>query len=326
MQSSYRLICGDAKKSLEKIESNTVQTVITSPPYYNMRDYGFSEQIGLESSPEAYIQKLVEVFSEVKRTLRDDGTLWINIGDSYCDKSSAKLKKKDLIGIPWMLAFALRADGWYLRSDVIWSKPNPLPGGSSDKPISSHEYMFLLSKSEDYYYDAEATKETAVETNEDGSFKKRLKRDVWIVPVASFKGAHFAVFPTKLIEPCIAACSSNYGCCDKCKKPYKRLVEKNRYATRPGKKNKIDKKGFANRDSGRHLTETKTLGWEKNCSCDSTGLDKCTVMDIFCGSGTTGVVAMQNNAKFIGIDGQKEYIEIARTRLEEEQAKTIEGM
>lgn len=230
------------------------------PPYYGLRDYGVDGQIGLEATPEEYVQELVKVFQEVKRVLRNDGTLWLNLGDSYWanrsqnglayDKNSGKsenhmlrtggkhpsLKPKDLIGIPWMVAFALRADGWFLRSDIIWHKPNCMPESVTDRPTKAHEYIFLLSKSERYYYDHEAIKEQLTAEsikrnrygwggNEDRDYVKgkqnnmskyfgsdktieatdRNKRSVWAVSTASSSEAHFAVFPEKLIEPCVLA-------------------------------------------------------------------------------------------------------------------------
>ena len=229
------------------------QTCVTSPPYYGLRDYGHDGQIGLEETPEEYIAAMVEVFRCVWDVLEEDGTLWLNIGDSYCGTGSkgewvdpknpegrngqavsktqklAGYKSKDLIGIPWMLAFALRADGWYLRQDIIWHKPNPMPESMQDRCTKSHEYIFLMSKSPKYYYDHESIKEMA-STKSEGirfggnkygdnddpkyatksgnvskEYEKANKRSVWTVPVKPYAGAHFAVFPTDLIEPCILA-------------------------------------------------------------------------------------------------------------------------
>jgi len=218
------ILFGDCRDSL-KITANEEETVrmcVTSPPYYGLRDYGGEDcQIGLEESPEEYIQRLVEVFREVRNNLTEDGTLWVNIGDSYYNyrpgkaypkqtvasnrqdlpeyspKRSNKLdgyKEKDLIGIPWMFAFAMRADGWYLRQDIIWSKPNPMPESVRDRCTKSHEYIFLFSKSQNYYFDVDAIKEPT-----------RRKRSVWNVQTKPYKGAHFAVYPPELIEPCIKA-------------------------------------------------------------------------------------------------------------------------
>jgi site-specific DNA-methyltransferase (cytosine-N4-specific) len=210
---------GDATASLQRIPSNSVQCCVTSPPYWGLRDYGVQGQIGLEETIHQFINSLVSVFAEVRRVLKPDGLLWLNIGDSYTsggrtwrapDKKNPVramdvrpdtpegLKPKDLIGVPWRIAFALQADGWYLRSDIIWEKPNCMPESVKDRPTRSHEYIFLLSKSEKYYYDFAAIREQA------GS-KLRNKRTVWSVNTQPFPEAHFATFPPQLIEPCIMA-------------------------------------------------------------------------------------------------------------------------
>jgi DNA modification methylase len=227
------VLYGDCRDSLKKIRDANikVQMCVTSPPYYGLRDYGLEEnQIGLEESPEEYIAQLVEVFRLVKEVLADNGVLWVNIGDSYYNYRPGKgqvlakqsfansnqdlpqtrnprrgnklegLKDKDLIGIPWMLAFALRADGWYLRQDIIWSKNNSTPESVKDRCTKSHEYIFLLSKNKNYYFDVESIKEKTV----DGKDLKR-KKSVWQVNTKGYKGAHFAVYPPELIEPCILA-------------------------------------------------------------------------------------------------------------------------
>ena len=269
------LLLGDALQQLRRLEAESVHTCVTSPPYYNLRDYGINGQIGTEITPEEFIEKLVEVFHEVRRVLRPDGTLWVNIGDSYATRSGrqpprntrnscghtekrtpAGYKYKDLIGIPWMLAFALRDDGWYLRQDIIWAKTNPMPESVRDRCTKSHEYIFLLSKRRKYYFDAAAISEpiagsstkrymqnlenqrgsTRQPGKENGAMKavlprfggekygtseegehrtksgkvyiptlRRNKRDVWSVCTGGFRGAHFAAFPEKLIEPCILA-------------------------------------------------------------------------------------------------------------------------
>ena len=253
------ILFGDCRETLKEFDGKA-RTCVTSPPYYGLRDYGGEDkQIGQEESPEEYIQNLVEVFRSVRDVLTDDGTLWVNIGDSYynyrpgkgqalpkqsvsktkqdlpdkCAKRGNKLqglKEKDLIGIPWMLAFALRADGWYLRQDIIWHKPNPMPESVEDRCTKSHEYIFLLSKNKKYYYDHESIKEKAVgerwggnkpinldkSKDKDNTFSgltrprkmiydKRNKRSVWNVTSKSYKGAHFATYPPELIEPCIKA-------------------------------------------------------------------------------------------------------------------------
>jgi DNA modification methylase len=307
---------GDALSVLKTMPEQSVHCCVTSPPYFGLRDYGVEGQIGLERTPEEYVDKLVQVFREVRRVLRDDGTLWLNLGDSYsgsCQtggvnsisgkgksqphvkhKRNTNLKPKDLIGIPWMVAFALRADGWYLRSDIIWHKPNALPESVTDRPTKAHEYIFLLTKNLKYYYDAEAIKEPiAASTVERAKSKNnastrkdkgaaqlqsgltpeqqdkwysnidentvRNKRSVWTVTTKPFKGAHFAVFPPDLIEPCILA------------------------------------------------------------GCPVGG----TVLDPFAGSGTTLLVATQHNRKSIGIELNPEYIEIAKRRLNSVQLKLV---
>ena len=294
------VLLADALEGLRTLEPESVHTCVTSPPYYNLRDYGVAGQIGNEDTPEAFVEKLVEVFREVRRVLRPDGTLWVNIGDSYATRSGAQpptntrnscghtakrtpngYKYKDLIGIPWLLAFALRADGWYLRQDIIWNKSNCMPESVRDRCTKSHEYIFLLSKSERYYFDLQAIKEPAGTKGNARSFRgggaytggrsfnnsaevareshgnekneagTRNKRDVWTVSTTGFRGAHFAVFPEKLIEPCILA------------------------------------------------------------GCPEGG----TVLDPFTGSGTTGVVAKKLGRDFVGIEINPEYHKMALGRI-----------
>ncbi len=251
------ILYGDCRETLKNLTNLSVQTCVTSPPYYGLRDYGGEEkQLGQENSPKEYIDNLVNVFRIIKDKLSDDGTLWVNLGDSYynyrpgkgqsypkqsvsktnqdlptqCNKRGNKLdglKEKDLIGIPWMFAFAMRSDGWYLRQDIIWHKPNPMPESVKDRCTKSHEYIFLLSKNKKYYYDNEAIKEpvkqdwgTRNRTNgkyhNSGSglsphsgltksYDRKNKRDVWSITNKPYKGSHFAVFPPDLITPCILA-------------------------------------------------------------------------------------------------------------------------
>jgi site-specific DNA-methyltransferase (cytosine-N4-specific) len=224
-QNDFLLIVGDAKEELSKFKDNIFQSCITSPPYWGLRDYGISNQIGAEGLLEDYIKNLVDIFREVKRTLKEDGTLWLNIGDGYTsgnrgwrapDKKNRGramsyrpptpegLKPKDLVGVPWRLAFALQSDGWYLRSDIIWNKPNCQPESVKDRPTRSHEYVFLLTKSEKYFYDLEATMEDV----SNGSGKKN-RRTVWNINTKPFNGAHFAVFPPELVEVCLLTGSSS---------------------------------------------------------------------------------------------------------------------
>ena len=248
------ILFGDCRETLKNLTNSSARMCVTSPPYYGLRDYGGEKnQIGQEESPEEYVKQMVEVFRLVRDVLTDDGTLWLNIGDSYYNYRSdgnypkqtvsktrqdlpqstpvrgnklKGLKSKDLIGIPWMLAFALRADGWYLRQDIIWHKPNPMPESVQDRCTKAHEYIFLLSKSKNYFYDNEAIKEPAKDwgtrdrTNgkyhnpgsglapHSGltkSYATKNKRSVWSVTVKPYKGAHFATYPEDLVEPCILA-------------------------------------------------------------------------------------------------------------------------
>jgi DNA modification methylase len=259
----FEVIVGDAREQLKLLPDRAFHCCVTSPPYFGLRDYGCEGQLGLELTPDAFVAEMVAVFREVRRVLRDDGTLWLNIGDSYATgtKGGAKskagdknftskgtidqtvrhytyhgIKHKDLVGIPWMVAFALRADGWYLRQDIIWSKPNPMPESVTDRCTKAHEYIFLMTKAERYYYDADAIAEDAIgpaggntkpnksfehdpvkhrtkaglaasqeKARQAGGFVMRNKRSVWTVATAPFSEAHFATFPPALITPCILA-------------------------------------------------------------------------------------------------------------------------
>ncbi len=251
------IVQGDCLEVMRDLPDGCARMCVTSPPYWGLRDYGCEGQIGLEQTPDEYVARLVEVFHEVRRMLADDGTLWLNLGDSYAQSSKGGatgatstlnggiesqnaskhvyanrlapgLKPKDLVGIPWLVAFALRADGWYLRQDVIWHKPNPMPESVRDRFTKSHEHMFLLSKSQHYYWDAEAAQEPGVGGSRRrqesvgtkdaearagqlrtriagscGSTQFRNRRDVWTISTKPFKGAHFATFPPDLVEPCV---------------------------------------------------------------------------------------------------------------------------
>lgn len=265
MRGTVDIITGDCRATLRNMPEQSVHCCVTSPPYFGLRDYGHADQIGLEPTPDEFVAAMVAVFRDVRRVLRDDGTLWLNLGDSYASgtkgsggagkstlgpkrdlqnidfqkmqprKFSCGLADKQLIGIPWRVAFALQADGWYLRQDIIWHKPNPMPESVKDRCTKAHEYIFMLSKGPRYYYDADAVKEPLAETSiprlqqniaaqvgttranggakTNGNFKAqgdletglRNKRSVWTVTTKPFKGAHFATFPPDLVEPCILA-------------------------------------------------------------------------------------------------------------------------
>ena len=248
---NVKILIGDCRDVLRRLPDASVQCCVTSPPYFGLRDYGVAGQIGLEPTPDDFVAEMVAVFREVRRVLRGDGTLWLNLGDSYSTdgrkgrshmgtgmnsaystwsvRGGPGLKPKDLIGIPWRVAFALQADGWYLRSDIIWHKPNPMPESVTDRPTSAHEHVFLLSKSARYFYDAEAVREAnsnpdlaeCITPRKDrsgngewqpgtggrmGSVRDgRNLRNVWTVATKPFSGAHFATFPPALIEPCVKA-------------------------------------------------------------------------------------------------------------------------
>jgi len=294
------ILCGDSLAMLKTLPDASVRCCITSPPYWGLRDYGHEGQIGLERTPDEYVARIVEVFREVRRVLKDDGTLWLNLGDSYASNSHTQstpkayggrfgeaggsgrsvveteritvrrpdgwttgLKPKDLVGIPWRVAFALQADGWYLRQDIIWHKPNPMPESVTDRCTKAHEYVFLLTKAERYYFNAKAISERAtgagVEASGNGTADSvtvkdtRNKRSVWAITAKPFSGAHFAVMPEELALTCALA-------------------------------------GSAHGD---------------------------TILDPFSGAGTVGVVATKTGRKYVGIELNPEYVQIAERRIYE---------
>lgn len=268
------ILTGDALTVLKSLDRASVRCIVTSPPYYGLRDYGHKGQIGLEASPDEYVARLVEVFREARRVLTRDGTMWLNLGDSYGWRRSRE-RRKNLLGIPWRTAFALQADGWNLRQEIIWAKPAPMPESVKDRFTRSHETIFLFSKSRKYYFDADAVKEKAVsditiqcsrennkknhtagqkphagtlDTNGDGW---RNKRDVWTIPPEPYRGAHFATFPAELARTCI-------------------------------------KTGSARGD---------------------------TVLDMFSGSGTVGVACILEGREYIGIELNPDYVKLQEERL-----------
>ena len=315
---------GDALEVLATLPAGSAHCCVTSPPYWNLRDYGVEGQIGLEKTPEEYVKRLVEVFRAVWRVLREDGTLWVNLGDSYATRWRSRrdrggagiressrdrqgavpegLKHKDLIGIPWRVAFAFQADGWHLRSDIIWSKPNPMPESVVDRPTKAHEYLFLLSKSPQYYFDAEAVREKAEarplsswgerkahepmrrgDPGESGQINRtatlashpgRNIRTVWTIATHPFPSAHFATFPPRLVEPCIKAATSEKGCCSICGASWEREVDREfvpQGDVSPEKLLKGSLKGM-DQSSGwaetpRGAVTTRTTGWASACSC-----------------------------------------------------------
>jgi DNA modification methylase len=381
---SYLLIRGDAQRI--PLADKSVHMVLTSPPYYGLRDYGCAGQIGLEETPEQYTSTLVDVFREVRRVLRDDGVVWLNLGDSYSSspsnqngrsregfhggnterwvsqgrrcRSDCGLAPKQLLGIPWRVAFALQDDGWYLRADCVWSKPNPMPESVRDRPTKSHEYVFLLTKSERYFYDAGAVQECSIYCGPPKPGKQaqtaytglrfhsdqlgiggkdgfRNRRSVWTIATQPLKAAHFATMPPKLAVPCIKAGTSRKGCCPRCGAPWRRRVRKSRLATRPGTDSKVNDAlksivnhvhhaaQVGNRDPLRHTTDIRTVGWESTCTCLEPRPVPCVVLDPFGGAGTTPLVATALGRHGIALDLKPEYLALARRRIERPHARHV---
>lgn len=366
---------GDVRESLRALPAVSVDCVVTSPPYWGLRDYGLAPvvwqselrcshewsgdgrctlcdgwrgQLGLEPTLELYVRHMVEVFREVRRVLKPSGSLWLNLGDCYNAATSApraastnrvgywqaagsmgdrrvnvrELKAKDLVGIPWRVALALQADGWYLRSDVIWAKPNPIPEGVRDRPVRSHEYLFLLSRQARYFYDAEAVRQL-------GAFDKdtrardntvragHARRSVWTIPTQRYLHAHFATFPERLVEPCILAGTSAAGCCPGCGKPWQRTVCV-RYSN-PGNRSTNGPRSAERRNEspGFHRRLVRLLdgeAWQPTCSC-ARPRGPATVLDPFVGSGTTLAVARRLGRRAIGIELNADYVNLARNRV-----------
>lgn len=288
----------DVIKGLQELPDESIQCCITSPPYWRLRDYGNDDQIGNEKNVGDYVDKMVLVFNSVRRKLRNDGTLWLNIGDSY--------SKKELSGVPWRVAFAMQDDGWYLRSDIIWNKPNAQPSSVSDRPGMSHEYVFLLSKSLSYFYDKEAIKERGK------TGLPRNKRTVWDITTRPSKDPHLAIMPEELVRPCILSGTSNSGSCSQCGKPWKRVTERQEQESVRFRSVKNKKRHKITKSQGSHgkssvmttgtICNTVTIGWNPTCECQNCNKLPHIVLDPFCGSGTVGAVAIAHNRRFIGLD------------------------
>lgn len=300
-----RLLQGNCLETMKTLPDKSIQCCVTSPPYFNLRSYnGGSDEIGSEKTLDLYIYKLVGVFQEVRRLLRDDGVCWINLGDSF--------RNKQLLGVPWRVAFALQADGWILRSEIIWHKPNPMPESVTTRPTKAHEQLFLLTKSAKYFFDNEAIK-TDTGAN---------CRSVWKIGPEIHRGEHFATMPTKLAEPCILSGSSAYGACSKCGSPWARVVkvERSNYISRPDRQ--VATGGAITGGVGKNFPDTKrtTTGWQPTCQCNA-DVVPCVVLDPFSGSGTTGVAALTHGRKYIGCDLNPDYIALSRQRIESFQPK-----
>jgi len=464
---AYNLIEGDCRHL--PLSDNSVHCIVTSPPYWNLRDYGTAswqggdptcdhvpvcklthrvpgapssgstnnnhsrgqlatrscgrcgaiqrdDQIGLEAVPDClgwargaspceacYVCMLRSVFAELWRVLRDDGTVWLNLGDSYAQSGGSNaiplkldegkqrrplpqaartlprwktlpgLKKKDLVGIPWRVALALQSDGWYLRTDIVWAKGNPMPESVTDRPTRAHEYIFLLTKSKRYYYDQAAIAEPVAEVSkrrysqaalstQQGGFKQeqyaaglpgqkarnrrpveilkglarksqagqglptRNARSVWRINTQPTRLAHFATFPAELPRRCIRAGTSEKGCCPHCGAPWRRIVSKHNY-THDGTTTSLYPPGSngyrislmrqAARARGTEYGPTaQTTGWQPDCQCPAHKPVPCMVLDPFTGSGTTGIIAIQEGRRFTGVDLNADYVEMARQRLD----------
>lgn len=332
------LFTGDAIDAMSELADCSVQMICTSPPYYGLRDYGNEKQIGLEHSPHEYIDRLVCVFRECKRIMREDGILYVNIGDCYANNKNTRYKNKDLIGIPWMLAFSLRDDGWYLRMDNIWAKTNCMPESVKDRTTRSHEYVFMFSKSNRYFYDAEAIKEPAIYPNDDRGGRTdnrrgtkmnsvsgstgttRNKRSVWTIPTSPYRKAHFATFPPALAEIMIRSGSSEYGSCSICAAPYKRITSREKSPKSPYSDVRHTTQGTHRKLGSQYQIwldahPITTTGWQQSCSCHNANPVPCTILDPFNGAGTSGLVALRESRKYIGIDLNQEYIDLTVERL-----------
>ena len=363
---SARIIVGDCVESMMRMPDKSVQCCVTSPPYWGLRDYGQDGQHGLEATPGAYVANLVRVFGEVRRVLRDDGTVWLNLGDSYASTTkgsgghSAKqdsnpgsfaasallfdlpagIKAKDLVGIPWRVALALQADGWYLRSDIIWHKPSPMPESVLDRPTKGHEYVFLLSKRPRYFYDLEAVREdpkpsnagrmsapkcgpervlgTANQTQKIyAEIKGANRRTVWTIPSKPYTGAHFATMPPELARLCILAGTSQGGACSACGAPWARVLERTPMEVRPSPRRMDWQTDQTRTQTGGTMTKaptSETVGWAAGCECGA-DVAPCVVLDPYAGAGTTGLVAAKLRRDFIGCELNPEYAALTERRL-----------
>lgn len=375
------LLQGDAIERMRSIAADSVHCVVTSPPYYGLRDYEAEGQLGLEATPQEYVDRLVLILAEVWRVLREDGTLWLNLGDSYarnggegdpglsaqvwatanghqrrsCRLIPDGLKNGDLMGIPWRVALALQAAGWYLRSDVVWAKPNCMPESVRTRPTKCHEYVFILTKSDRYFYDHGAVLEPFTDPRDgrddgkkprernrggrmDGFTKPngidplanggRNRRTVWTIPTENFKPVkstrHYAVMPRALAEVCILAGTSAHGVCAVCGASWRRVLDR-----REPIETRVKIGGYpGRRDSGVREIDPMVKGgntlarvviptdsWEPGCECGA-GVVPATVLDPFTGSGTTAVVALSHGRNFMGTELNPGYVELAKERVE----------
>ena len=424
------ILVGDVREQLRLIPDESVHCVVTSPPYFGLRDYGTAQwvggdescghcapqggpsakqessagtraiqfastcgkcgavridsQLGLEATPEEYVASMVAVFRDVRRVLRRDGTLWLNLGDSYAHNGASGgsspdgprkpretdrekqlqmgyhvpdgLKPKDLCGIPWRVAFALQADGWWLRSDIIWSKPNPMPESVTDRPTKAHEYIFLLTKSATYFYDQEAVREPHSRAwwteatggmpnpnRNDGGDRQgnnpssgRNARTIWEIATKPYAEAHFATYPTELVKRCILAGTSAHGCCSVCGAPWERVVEVDGETPRD-RKNRLGESSYALAQSlagrpaqgldyagghGSGIRPSLTTGWCATCQHEAP-LTPAIVLDPFLGSGTTAAEAKIAGRDWLGIELNPAYVEMAKRRINVDQERLL---
>ena len=376
---SVRILVGDCLERLRTLPEESVHCVVTSPPYWGLRDYGVAGAIGLEPTLQEHLETIVTVFREVRRVLRSDGTLWLNYGDSYTaaqginkdgsprlpkvpttiqnvptDRKPGQqdlpagwstrkvsrtsrvtrdnnfgLKPKDLLMMPARVALALQADGWWLRSEIVWHKPNPMPESVRDRPTSAHEKLYLLTKAARYFYDAVPVR-VACSPNTHARRKDHESanlRNVWMIATHPFPDAHFATFPPKLVEPCIKAGTSERGACPECGAPWTRKTEKQtRFESGSGRSGNAPQgkhEGSEQVESGAYdvrmgpVISTKTIGWLPACDCHQLGTVPCKVLDPFGGSGTVGLVASRLGRDAILIELNPEYAEMAEHRIHE---------
>lgn len=334
---SWNMLPGNCLERMGDIPDGSVHTVITSPPYWGMRDYGVDEQHGLEETLDDWLDVQIGVFEQVRRILRDDGTLWLNIGDNYVGG--------ELVGQPWALALAMKRAGWILRADIIWSKPNPIPQPSRKRPSLSHEYIFLFVKSSNYFYDDFAVRERSLHAGLVQKTRKpvyrgksgarsgglpsqptvptsRNLRTVWSIPAGGqAQESHFAAFPERLPEICIKAGTSEKGCCEVCGAPWTRIIEKTELGQKLLGKEWHDrsealKRGHRNAPPKAEGELYRSAGWKPGCDC-GLRLAPCRVFDPYAGTGTTGRVALSLGRSFTGIELNPEWYKAACKRLAE---------
>ncbi len=377
---TVKILIGDVRDKLREMPDESVHCVVTSPPYWGLRCYGVDGQIGQEPTLGEHVEVMVEVFREVRRVLRKDGTVWLNYGDCYAAaphgsvepvrpiyppsgsdpfrrdtgrrgggrNTDTMLKPKDLCMMPARVALALQADGWWIRSEIIWHKPNPMPESCTDRPTSSHEKIYLLAKSARYYFDAEAVREAHLmsslsaekdaagaiyEVRDHGRFAQKLYppagrniRNVWTIATAPFPQAHFATFPPALVEPCIKAGTSEKGCCPECGAPWVRETEQSvsfqSGSGRAGNKPKGKHDGKEQSESGNYVIrmgpvkKVETTGWSPSCNCFCNFAKPCTVLDPFAGAGTVGLVADRLGRDATLIELNPDYAAMSRERIQ----------